>query len=166
MLVQLFISLSWQKWSIPVGISCKTALCHVCFFAPFLALRIYGAVMAPPSYYSQSETFSVRVFPCPKMLKTLWLPYFRNSQIFFHIRLRWTGGFCLARRYSLCNLTVRQDVVNVASSSRVVTVSGEVYTWGDNDEGQLGDGTTSAIQKPRLVAALQGCYWISYITVC
>lgn len=34
--------------------------------------------------------------------------------------------------------------------------SGEVYTWGDNDEGQLGDGTTNAIQRPRLVAALQG----------
>lgn len=38
----------------------------------------------------------------------------------------------------------------------VVFGSGEVYTWGDNDEGQLGDGTTNAIQRPRLVAALQG----------
>jgi len=37
-----------------------------------------------------------------------------------------------------------------------VVIAGEVYTWGDNDEGQLGDGSTSAIQKPRLVAALQG----------
>jgi len=37
-----------------------------------------------------------------------------------------------------------------------VDCSGEVYTWGDNDEGQLGDGSTNAIQKPRLVAALQG----------
>lgn len=37
----------------------------------------------------------------------------------------------------------------------VCTDQGEVYTWGDNDEGQLGDGTTTGIQKPRLVTALQ-----------
>ncbi|XP_022244118.1 E3 ubiquitin-protein ligase HERC2-like isoform X2 [Limulus polyphemus] len=36
------------------------------------------------------------------------------------------------------------------------TDTGEVFTWGDNDEGQLGDGTTNAIQRPRLVTALQG----------
>ena len=35
------------------------------------------------------------------------------------------------------------------------TDNGEVYTWGDNDEGQLGDGSTNAIQRPRFVAALQ-----------
>lgn len=38
----------------------------------------------------------------------------------------------------------------------ILVYLGEVYTWGDNDEGQLGDGTTNAIQRPRLVAALQG----------
>ncbi|RWS12697.1 E3 ubiquitin-protein ligase HERC2-like protein [Dinothrombium tinctorium] len=37
-----------------------------------------------------------------------------------------------------------------------VTDCGDVYTWGDNDEGQLGDGSTIAIPKPRLVASLQG----------
>ncbi|KPJ06671.1 putative E3 ubiquitin-protein ligase HERC2 [Papilio machaon] len=35
------------------------------------------------------------------------------------------------------------------------TDTGEVYTWGDNDEGQLGDGTTLAAQRPRLLMALQ-----------
>lgn len=42
------------------------------------------------------------------------------------------------------------------NGTAVLLCSGEVYTWGDNDEGQLGDGTTNAIQRPRLVAALQG----------
>lgn len=35
------------------------------------------------------------------------------------------------------------------------TDTGEVYTWGDNDEGQLGDGTTIAAQRPRLLVAMQ-----------
>ena len=52
-----------------------------------------------------------------------------------------------------------KKVVSIACGSLhcvACTDSGEVYTWGDNDEGQLGDGTTNAIQKPRQVAALQG----------
>lgn len=36
------------------------------------------------------------------------------------------------------------------------TDTGDVYTWGDNDEGQLGDATTNAIPRPRLVATLDG----------
>lgn len=51
--------------------------------------------------------------------------------------LAWYPGFSLSFFFHLLHL-------------------GEVYTWGDNDEGQLGDGTTNAIQRPRLVAALQG----------
>ena len=51
-----------------------------------------------------------------------------------------------------------KKVVAIATGSLhcvVCTDTGEVYTWGDNDEGQLGDGSTSAIQRPRLVTALQ-----------
>ncbi|GAB6021505.1 E3 ubiquitin-protein ligase herc2 [Chamberlinius hualienensis] len=52
-----------------------------------------------------------------------------------------------------------KKVIAIATGSLhciVCTEQGEVFTWGDNDEGQLGDGTTIAIQKPRLVAAVQG----------
>ncbi|KAK3100706.1 hypothetical protein FSP39_024049, partial [Pinctada imbricata] len=52
-----------------------------------------------------------------------------------------------------------KKVIDVACGSLhcvACTDNGEVFTWGDNDEGQLGDGTTNAIQRPRLVAALQG----------
>ncbi|XP_054721916.1 E3 ubiquitin-protein ligase HERC2-like [Uloborus diversus] len=50
-------------------------------------------------------------------------------------------------------------VISIAVGSLhcvVCTDSGEVYTWGDNNEGQLGDGSTSAIQRPKLVPALTG----------
>lgn len=43
------------------------------------------------------------------------------------------------------------------------TDTGEVYTWGDNDEGQLGDGTTLAAQRPRLLMALQVWYFVTGI---
>ena len=36
------------------------------------------------------------------------------------------------------------------------TASGEVFTWGDNDEGQLGDNSTEGVQKPKLVSSLKG----------
>ncbi|CAB0009589.1 unnamed protein product [Nesidiocoris tenuis] len=52
-----------------------------------------------------------------------------------------------------------KKIISIATGSlHCVACSdqGEVFTWGDNDEGQLGDGTTNAIQKPRLVVALQG----------
>ena len=52
-----------------------------------------------------------------------------------------------------------KKVVDIACGSLhcvACTDTGEVFSWGDNDEGQLGDGTTNAIQRPRLVAALQG----------
>ncbi|XP_071496413.1 E3 ubiquitin-protein ligase HERC2-like [Diadema antillarum] len=51
-----------------------------------------------------------------------------------------------------------KKIISIATGSlHCVACSdqGEVYTWGDNDEGQLGDGTTNAIQRPRIVTALQ-----------
>ncbi|GAB0100562.1 Probable E3 ubiquitin-protein ligase HERC2 [Sergentomyia squamirostris] len=52
-----------------------------------------------------------------------------------------------------------KKIISIATGSlHCVACSdqGEVFTWGDNDEGQLGDGTVSAIPRPRLVTALQG----------
>lgn len=52
-----------------------------------------------------------------------------------------------------------KKIVSIATGSLhcvACSDTGEVFTWGDNDEGQLGDGTVSAVQRPRLVAALQG----------
>lgn len=51
-----------------------------------------------------------------------------------------------------CTAATQADCPGSASNS----AGGDVFTWGDNDEGQLGDGSTNAIQRPRLVAALKG----------
>ncbi|XP_074649618.1 E3 ubiquitin-protein ligase HERC2-like [Tubulanus polymorphus] len=63
------------------------------------------------------------------------------------------------RRPRRVTALVGKKVISIACGSLhcvACTDQGEVFTWGDNDEGQLGDGTTNAIQRPRLVAALQG----------
>ena len=52
-----------------------------------------------------------------------------------------------------------KKVIDIATGSLhciAVTSQGEVFTWGDNDEGQQGDGTTNAVQRPRVVLYLQG----------
>jgi E3 ubiquitin-protein ligase HERC2 len=52
-----------------------------------------------------------------------------------------------------------KKIISIATGSLhcvACTDEGEVYTWGDNDEGQLGDGTTRSQHSPRLVHALQG----------
>lgn len=41
-----------------------------------------------------------------------------------------------------------------------LTEGGEVYAWGDNDEGQLGDGTQHPISRPRPIAALKVNYYL------
>jgi len=51
-----------------------------------------------------------------------------------------------------------RKIISIATGSLhcvACSDNGEVFTWGDNDEGQLGDGSTNAIQRPRLVAILQ-----------
>uniref|UniRef100_A0A182IU73 HECT-type E3 ubiquitin transferase n=1 Tax=Anopheles atroparvus TaxID=41427 RepID=A0A182IU73_ANOAO len=59
-----------------------------------------------------------------------------------------------------------KKIISIATGSlHCVACSdgGEVFTWGDNDEGQLGDGTVSAIQRPRLVQSLQGKHIVKVI---
>lgn len=51
-----------------------------------------------------------------------------------------------------------KKIISIATGSLhcvACSDTGDVFTWGDNDEGQLGDGTVSAIQRPRLVTSLQ-----------
>lgn len=51
-----------------------------------------------------------------------------------------------------------KKIISIATGSLhcvACSEEGEVFTWGDNDEGQLGDSTTNAIHRPRLVTSLQ-----------
>ncbi|XP_058836150.1 probable E3 ubiquitin-protein ligase HERC2 isoform X2 [Topomyia yanbarensis] len=59
-----------------------------------------------------------------------------------------------------------KKIISIATGSLhcvACSDSGEVFTWGDNDEGQLGDGTVTAIQRPRLVQSLQGKHIVKVI---
>ena len=48
-------------------------------------------------------------------------------------------------------LLISENVVDIACGSLhcvVCTESGRVYAWGDNDEGQIGNDTTTAVARP------------------
>lgn len=49
------------------------------------------------------------------------------------------------------------QIISCQGSLHVVvcTNKGEVFAWGDNDEGQIGDGTLKAVPRPRAIPALQ-----------
>ncbi|KAG1662456.1 E3 ubiquitin-protein ligase HERC2 [Nymphon striatum] len=62
------------------------------------------------------------------------------------------------RQPKIVNGLHNKKVISIATGSLhcvCCTDKGEVYTWGDNDEGQLGDGSTNAIHKPKLITTLQ-----------
>ena len=46
-----------------------------------------------------------------------------------------------------------QKVVDIACGSLhcvVCTEEGQIFSWGDNDEGQIGNDTTTAVQSPEV----------------
>ncbi len=50
-----------------------------------------------------------------------------------------------------------EKVVDIACGSLhcvVCTESGKVFTWGDNDEGQIGNDSTAAVQSPYVSEAV------------
>lgn len=64
---------------------------------------------------------------------------------------------CVARQYTATPVAVSGPLSVVAvsangRSSLAVTSDGQVWTWGDNSAGQLGDGTTSARSTPIPIA--------------
>ena len=71
------------------------------------------------------------------------------------------------RRPKIVEALEGKRVISVACGSLhcvVCTDKGEVYTWGDNDEGQLGDGTTNAVQRPKLVQSFMVSVSLSFIS--
>lgn len=85
--------------------------------------------------------------------------YFINQSEFVDYHRLGHGSVDHVRRPKKVASLQGKKIVSIATGSLhcvACSDTGEVFTWGDNDEGQLGDGTVSAIQRPRLVAALQG----------
>lgn len=94
---------------------------------------------------------------------TLLQTYFSRGKGDYH-RLG-HGSSDHVRRPKKVSALQGKKIISIATGSlHCVACSdeGEVFTWGDNDEGQLGDGTTNAIQRPRLVSNLQVLY-LKYI---
>ena len=55
--------------------------------------------------------------------------------------------------------TVRAIIRHVdrPKKSLKLHIKTQVYAWGDNDEGQCGNGKTNAVPTPQLIETLQVC---------
>lgn len=65
-----------------------------------------------------------------------------------------TNMFVYQRKYPLYKI----KILSVSSLDLYIVLLARIlerFTHGDNDEGQLGDASTNAVQRPRLVNALQ-----------
>ena len=58
----------------------------------------------------------------------------------------------------MASLTGVKAIAAGGSHSPALTASGGVYTWGDNGDGQLGDGTTADGSSPRRVLTTFGVF--------
>lgn len=64
--------------------------------------------------------------------------------------------------------SLKQRVVAVAAANRhtaVLTDAGAIFSWGSNDQGQLGYGTSDSASNavPRQVEAMKVCYTMSLL---
>ena len=62
-------------------------------------------------------------------------------------------SFVYGKSMWLVMSSLLSQVVDIACGSLhcvVCTEAGKVYSWGDNDEGQIGNDTTSAVQGPQV----------------
>ena len=70
-------------------------------------------------------------------------------------------GTELHQRFPVCVHALESKIITQISCGSlhcvVSTDDGEVYCWGDNDEGQLGDGTINPGKLPKQCATLQVC---------
>ena len=83
--------------------------------------------------------------------------YYRNIYVFFYrgkgdyYRLGHGDDSHQRTPKRILGSLANEKVIDIGCGSLhclVCTESGKVYAWGDNDEGQIGNDTTSAVSRP------------------
>ena len=131
-------------------------------FSPLLSFPLSSPFLSP----LLSSLLSFTLLPSTPFLLLLFLPFSRGKGDYYRLGHS-DDSHCRSPKRVVGPLA-NKKVVDIACGSLhcvVCTEDGKLFTWGDNDEGQIGNDSTTAMQGPQVGTCHNGSYIQSLYTV-
>ena len=125
------------------------------FSSPLLSFPLSSPFLSPLLSFLLSFT----LLPSTLFLLLFFLPFSRGKGDYYRLGHS-DDSHCRSPKRVMGPLA-NKKVVDIACGSLhcvVCTEDGKLFTWGDNDEGQIGNDSTTAMQGPQVGICHNGSY--------